>query len=148
MNGLSELRRKEKPRLHMKDMRTWTKVVTKHQVINLNTINTAKDIQEYQKTFYFLPLSISQHRSVLRVLWGNPQLDGMIWFENQKHYWLKAQALLLCYVKSYAQDTRCEHRWYTAYTQVTSTRHCLIFLTQTYTCMYTMYTTINPVDLL
>lgn len=68
MNGVSELRGKEKPHLHMKDMRTRTQEVTKRGVPNLNPINTAKDSQDYQKTFYFLPLSTSQHRSVLWVL--------------------------------------------------------------------------------
>lgn len=138
MNGVSELRGKAKPHLHMKGMRTWTQVVAKHQVTNLNTITTAKDIQEYlfYLVFYFLPLSTSQRRSVLWVPGGNPQLDGMVWFENQKRYELRTQALLLCYVKSCAQDTRCELRWHTAYTQVTSTRHCLIFLTWIYIYVY------------
>lgn len=84
MNGVSELSGKAKPHLHMKGMRTWTQVVAKHRVTNLNTITTAKDIQEYlfYLVFYFLPLSTSQLRSVLWVPGGNPQLDGMVWFEN------------------------------------------------------------------
>lgn len=52
----------KKSSTYMKDRRIWTQMVTKHQVTNLNTTNIAKDIQDYQKTFCFLPFGTSQNR--------------------------------------------------------------------------------------
>jgi len=60
MNGLRELRGKEEPNLHVKDLRFWTQLVPIHLVSKLNPINIPKHTQGYHKTLSFPPLCISQ----------------------------------------------------------------------------------------
>lgn len=66
MNGLSELRRKELPNPHTKDLRSWTQLVLKHLASNLNLINIVKYIQDYHKSLYFSLLCTSQMLCTLR----------------------------------------------------------------------------------